>query len=324
MDFSPIHIASLKKIAAQQGLPLSGMVDIAPCRELLSREMSHYEEWIQKKYHGAMAYLERGLEVRRDPDKFFPGAKSVFCVAKPYSAGAMGSSDSRAPRYARYMRGSDYHVEIKDCLEAVLQEFSEKFSLDFDQKLRWKICVDTSAVLERAWASFAGLGWIGKNGLLIHPQWGSYLLLGSAFLNQVSHCKPVLKRDLCGNCSRCLHACPTKAFVAPKVLDARQCISYLTLEKRGSFEIGEGEKIGNWLAGCDLCQEVCPFNAKRTKVEKAQEDPSFSQDWALLLEEKENDYRKRTKKTAHNRIKYQNFRRNLEQVRLNLKATTKS
>ena len=228
--------------------PLSGVVDYDLSLPLYREHASRYEEWIQNQSQCEMNYLARVLERRMNPMLVFPELKSVIVVARPYSPHPVGTSQIR---YARYLNGPDYHESMKvdlECsmLEVLRQEWVPK-------NLKYKICVDTSAVLERTWAALAGLGWIGKNTLLIHPQFGSYLFLGVIFTNQSFGKPPTLHLDYCGNCTRCLDTCPTGAFPESHYLESKKCISYLTLEKRGPSSEPFDSK--GFVAGCDICQE---------------------------------------------------------------------
>ncbi len=303
-EYHTLHKLLLDEAHAQ-GFPLAGALDLEKAQPFFEEHAQVFEKWTQAGFAGSMEYLLRKKEFRKDPKLLFPGAKSIFCVAQPYSAESVSP-----PKYARYLRGRDYHLEIREKLETVMQ----KVVLKWSKELEWKICVDTSALLERSWAALAGLGWIGKNTLLIHPQYGSYLCLGEVLLNQATGLGPKLLPNYCGNCTRCLKACPTEAFVKERVLDSRKCISYLTLEKRGPLKISENEKkkMGSWIAGCDICQEVCPFNTKAQKTAYPQEDPALLQDWEMLMNETEVEYKERVGSSALNRIKYSDFRRNLE------------
>jgi len=196
------------------------------------------------------------------------------------------------------------------------------------RNLEWKVCVDTSAILERSWAALAGLGWIGKNTLLIHPQYGSYLFLAEVLINKKTGQGPKLLPNYCGNCTRCLDACPTQAFSSAGVLNSNRCVSYWTLEKRGELHLSEEDqkKMGTWVAGCVRCQEVCPFNTKPVRAaEKAlplSDQPAPSavdlHDWQGLLNETEEAYKARVKNSALARVKPAQFRRNLEIVFRNL------
>jgi epoxyqueuosine reductase len=271
-----------------------------------------------------MHYLVRGLDRRKNPELVFPDLKSVFCVLLPYRQSPLGHTDPAVgPRYARYLDGPDYHDRIQGQLAGVLEAVR---ALPEYSSLRWKICVDTSAVLERTWAAICGLGWIGKNTLLIHPRWGSRFFIGVAFLDQEVHRAPSPVSDYCGNCTRCLEACPTGAFPEPHLLDARSCISYWTLEKRGELELTTRQKraIGNWVAGCDICQDACPFNLK---PERKLRDPvlengaaNYHATWMQLSEETESAYRNRVSGSALSRVKPEMARRNLEIARSNSEA----
>lgn len=263
-----------------------------------------------------MQYLERGRDRRTDPKLVFPEAQSILCVALPYKRTPPQPNDpTRGPQYARYLQGRDYHLDIKERLERVMSRVSRDFP-----EIQWKTCVDTSAVLERSWAALAGLGWIGKNTLLIHPKYGSYLFLGAVLISQKTGQGPKPAPNFCGHCMRCLNACPTQAFPQAGTLNSNRCISYWTLEKRGALDVSESNQkaIGSWIAGCDICQEVCPFNIKPVKEEMRTEqalpsshDPTRLNDWLELIRETPVQYMARSKNTALERIKPAQFSRNL-------------
>lgn len=322
--------ALLLESAREEGFPLAGALDLDRAGEAFSSDVERYDRWIQAGYAGAMSYLERGRDRRADPRLVFPGAQSILCVGIPYRRLSAGSDDPQVgPRFARYLEGRDYHDRIAERLEALMKKVSERARAQGLSVPQWKVCVDTSAVLERSWAALAGLGWIGKNTLLIHPKLGSYFFIGSVLIDQLCDIGPQPLPDYCGNCVRCQEACPTSAFVEERVLDSRRCISYLTLEKRGDYE-APGEvtsKMGTWVAGCDICQEVCPFN--RRAVKEAEEahasgdqveidlGPLSQTTWEALMRETDDEYRARVKGTALSRIKPAEFRRNLMQARKN-------
>ncbi len=317
----------LIETAKSEGFPLAGSVDIdlayshvpAKPESSIQSHIEKYDEWIQSGFAGSMDYLVRGRDRRADPRLLFPEARSIFCVALPYSKNQAGSKNPiEGPRYARYLQGRDYHCDMAEKLERVMKKVSENFdSSPIEGPLRWKVCVDTSAILEKSWASLAGLGWIGKNSLLIHPQYGSYLFLGEVLLNQATGRSPSPLPNYCGNCSRCMDACPTKAFSQPRLLDSNRCISYWTLEKRGKLPISSDDKkkIGPWVAGCDICQEVCPFNRKPTQTAEtnlALEGLATDlNQWRDLISEDQASYRNRVRGSALNRVKPVQFSRNL-------------
>jgi epoxyqueuosine reductase len=307
--------------AQAEGFPIAGALDLDLAKEAMAPHIASYDQWLAQGHAGAMSYLERGRDRRADPQLVFPEAQSVFCVALPYPKRAGGAeSIAQGPRYARYIHGRDYHETIAEKLERVMQKVKADWqSPAGNPPLKWKVCVDTSAVLERSWAVQAGLGWIGKNTLLIHPIHGSYLLLGEVLINQRTGLGPRPLPDYCGNCTRCMKSCPTGAIERPHLLNSRRCISYWTLEKRGPLDLPEEDlhSINGWIAGCDLCQEVCPFNFKPVKQELAHPaldaapSPEHPHDWLTLLLEDEASYKARVKESALSRVKPAQFRRNL-------------
>ncbi len=284
------------------------MVDYSLAREEYARDVSRYRDWIQAGNHADMGYLLRGLDRRADPALVFPGLEGVITVLRPYPPEPAGTADLR---YARYLNGPDYHDVMKERMEAAFARLRDAHALPGD--FRYKICVDTSAVLERAWARISGLGWIGKNTLLIHPKLGSYVFLGVVFTNHRFGAPPVLLKDYCGPCTRCLQACPVNALL-PHELDSRKCISYLTIEKRGSWEQAVDTK--GFVAGCDLCQEACPYNFKPAKyASPAGLAPHLVIDADSLMRETEEEYRARIAGTALDRIRPADFKRNVRATR---------
>jgi epoxyqueuosine reductase len=321
-----------------EGFALAGAIDVSLAQETMPEHVRRYDDWIGAGRQGAMQYLVRGRDRRADPRLVMPGTQSLLCVAIPYPRRPGGAeSQATGPRYARYIHGRDYHEVIAEKLERVMTAVAESWiPADGAEPLRWKVCVDTSAVLERSWAALAGLGWLGKNTLLIHPREGSYLFLGEVLLNHPTGQGPRPLPDYCGSCTRCLRACPTGAIVEPHVVDSTRCISYWSLEKRGALELAEADKraMGPWVAGCDLCQEACPFNFKPVKAELTRDPdqggatdqasragaalwaaagPSAEhlQEWEALLREDLEDYRARVRDSALSRVKPAQFSRNL-------------
>ncbi len=294
----------LTEILQSEGFPVSGIVDVAAVREEYDRHADRYGKWIADGKHGEMGYLSRGLERRLNPELVFPGVKSVLAVLRPYPPHPVGDEGLR---YARYLNGPDYHEVIQTALTRSMERWKSE-SVEGDG-LEYKVCVDTSAVLERTWALLAGLGWIGKNTLLIHPQLGSYVFIGVVFLNREFGARPAPLKDYCGPCERCLSACPVGAL-KDHDLDSRKCISYLTLEKRGAFE--KPVDLHGYVAGCDLCQEVCPYNTKAVRrTGPVPPAPHLVLDEEALLLESESGYRDRIKGSALSRVKFPDFKRNL-------------
>lgn len=309
------------------GFPIIGAVDIELAFETgrIQQHLKRYADWLDTGNSGSMTYLKRGQAAKENPRLLFPDAESVFCVAVPYPSTPAGSLDAKiGPRYARYLsyeNGRDYHEVIREQLETTINQFLALTALStLASPLKWKICVDTSAVLERAWAELAGLGWIGKNTLLIHPKEGSYLFLAEIFINQKTGIPPRPFVSRCGHCDQCINACPTGALNDDGILNANRCISYWTLEHRGELALTNQDKkaIGTWIAGCDLCQEACPFNRKISLKNRGNGEnlttPAASVSrfsWSDLFEESEAQYLERVRHSAFNRVKPAQFRRNL-------------
>ncbi|MGK5082703.1 tRNA epoxyqueuosine(34) reductase QueG [Bdellovibrionota bacterium FG-1] len=324
-DFYSLLLAS----AQTEGFSCAGAVDRDLSLEAIAPHVARYDEWLARGYPGRMQYLERGRDRRADPRLMFPETQSIFCVLAPYPRRPYGAAEiSEGPRYARYLRGLtgtdglDYHDSLAQRLERMMEQTKQNYP-----ELRWKICVDTSAVLERSWAALAGLGWIGKNTLLIHPKLGSYFFIGVVLINQKTGRGPTPLPDYCGSCTRCIQGCPTGALRDPHWLNSERCISYWTLEMRGELGLSEQDQkaIGPWVAGCDLCQEACPFNIKPVRRELEQdggssrnEPPRLLQDWDALLAEDAAAYKARVAHSALNRVKPADFRRNLEISRQNI------
>ncbi|NDD91375.1 tRNA epoxyqueuosine(34) reductase QueG [bacterium] len=320
--------SQLQAAALGEGFVEAAGVDISKAWIEYQDHLRRYDDWIDRGNAAEMHYLVRGRERRRDPRLVFPEAHSVFCVLLPYRKLPAGQTDpKKGPRYARYLDGEDYHDRISARLEAALEKVARQ---NPHLPLRWKVCVDTSAVLERSWAALSGLGWIGKNTLLIHPKHGSYTFIGVVLLNQELGQSPRSLPDYCGNCSRCLQSCPTQALEESRSLNSRKCISYWTLEKRGELALSDADKsaIGTWVAGCDLCQEACPFNTKpvRASLEGGSQPLTgaiATDSWEALLVEDENQYRERVARSALSRVKPEMFKRNLMIARENAKQIKK-
>lgn len=212
---------------------------------------AQFDAWLASGYAGEMKYLEKGAELRRDTRRPAAGMISALVVALNY-----GGTQPAGP-VARYARFTDYHRVMWDKLDALLAWTRGELG-----EVNGRAFVDSAPVLERDLAQRAGLGWFGKNTLLINPQLGSFFFLGALFLDVALQPDDPFATDHCGGCTRCLDACPTQAFVAPRVLDARRCISYLTIELKGPHSPEQQAMVGEHLFGCDVCQEVCPWNHK--------------------------------------------------------------
>ena len=237
----------IKTRARELGFDLVGIATLGQVETA-----GHFDKWIAAGYAGEMGYLERGAEKRHDTRRPFEGVQSAVVVAMNY-----GGTQPDGP-VARYARGDDYHDVMIERLNG-LHRWIEN---EIGHAVRGKPYVDTGPILERDLARRAGLGWFGKNTNLINPELGSYFFLGELLLDLELSADDPFEMDRCGSCTRCLDACPTNAFVAPRVLDATRCVSYQTIEQKGPIAETLREAIGEHLYGCDVCQEVCPWNVK--------------------------------------------------------------
>ena len=238
------------------------LVGFTPADPLEGAEF--YARWVALGFAGEMSYLERNLDKRSAPERYLPGAKSVICVGLHYfhederlDEGEREPASAVPPkgRIAAYAGGDDYHDLVKAKLASLWQVIRETSPV----AVEGRYCVDTAPVLERELAARAGHGWWGKNTCLISSKEGSYFFLGQIITDlELDYDEPAV--DHCGSCTRCLDACPTDAFPEPYVLDARRCISYLTIELKGSIPVELRQGMGNWIFGCDICQDVCPWN----------------------------------------------------------------
>ena len=248
----------IKALGRELGLSRVGIAPAAPLPGA-----AYYKSWLRRGYHGSMSYLARNVERRAAPASLLPGARGIICAALSYRpsphdpphAETAPQGGPATGRVARYARGRDYHVVLRERLEALVERLRRRL----DEPFEARVFVDTGPLLERELAAAAGLGWIGKNTMLLSRGLGSYSVLGEVLTTlELSHDAP--ETDHCGSCTRCLDACPTGAFPAPYQMDASRCISYLTIEHRGTVAPEFHAAIGEWIYGCDVCQEVCPFN----------------------------------------------------------------
>ncbi len=244
----------IKQQAQELGFALVG---ISPAKSPLHGES--FAQWLRQGMAGELDYMKRTERLRRQPRELVPWAKSVVSVGMNYLTPFARVDSTAAPQgwISRYAWGDDYHNLMKDRLEALLEDIKAWHG----GAVEGRAFVDSGPVLEREFAGIAGLGWIGKNTHLISPKKGSWFFLGELFLNlPLRYDRPI--RDRCGKCDLCIKACPTKAFVGPYILDARRCISYLTIELKGWIPRYLRPLVGNHIFGCDICQEVCPYNIK--------------------------------------------------------------
>ena len=240
-----------------------------------------YEAWLAKGYSGEMEYLERHLPFKQDPTKLMAQAKSAIVIAFDYVTHPKPVEEFplREAKVARYAKGEDYHYWIKEKLEALISRLKTEFP-----DAGFACYTDSAPVLERDLAYRAGIGWVGKNTCVIHPKRGSLFLLGEIYTTLEADVSAEAMHDFCGTCTRCIDVCPTGALVAPRELDARKCISYLTIESRAVPAVELQNKIDGWFFGCDLCQTVCPWNIK-VHGDLVREPSVDTGDRARLIEE---------------------------------------
>jgi epoxyqueuosine reductase len=269
---------SIRRRALELGFELLGIAPAQP-----PTNAAYFLTWLERGYAGEMTYLTRPDTIRRrlDPQQALTGARAVICVAMNYNNGDSDPSDDPSqPVVARYARGADYHGVFEERLEKLTQSMTDLLGGD----VRTLCYVDYGPVLERDHAQRAGLGWIGKNTMLINPKIGSYFFLGVVLTNaDIESDEPFLS-DHCGTCDRCIVACPTGAIRSPRELDSRLCISYLTIELRGPIPRDLRKLIGNRIFGCDICQETCPWNREAPSTKEPQFEPRLSTTGSSLIE----------------------------------------
>jgi epoxyqueuosine reductase len=253
----------IKRQALLEGFDKVGIVPATP----LKAEEDRLREWLARGYHGEMKWMDRDPEQRAHPQKFFPQAQSVIVVALNYYTPYQ--HQSQPGKVSRYAWGSDYHDIVSRKLRSLLDWIKSRV-LEADGK----VCVDIQPLMDKAWAARAGLGWIGKHTNLITPELGSWVFIGELLLNLELEYDSVDGEDHCGTCTLCIDACPTGAITEPYVLDSQRCISYATIESRAT-DIPESlaEKLEGWFYGCDICQDVCPWNRFATDCEEPGFEP---------------------------------------------------
>ena len=294
----------IKSIAKDLGFDFCGISRA----EFLEDDAPKLEAWLKKGHHGKMAYMENHFDKRLDPTKLVPGAKSVISLLYnhfPQSDHAQENSDGY--KIAKYAYGKDYHFVIKDKLKTFMQLLQDDVG-----EVQGRVFVDSAPVMERSWAAKGGLGWIGKHTLLINKNQGSYFFLAELIIDlELKEDGPI--KDYCGTCTKCIDACPTDA-ITPYVLDASKCISYLTIELKDEIPEQFQGKMKNWIFGCDICQDVCPWN----RFSKPHQESSFkpheqlkdmtNENWQELTKDV---FQEIFRGSAVKRTKFEGLRRNI-------------
>ena len=276
--------------------------------DFLEEQAPRLEKWLSSGMHGKMDYMEQNIDKRLDPRLLVNNAKSIVSLLLNYY-NPEKQTDTTAPKISQYAYGKDYHFVIKDKLKELLQFIHDEIG-----EVGGRVFVDSAPVMDKVWAEKSGLGWIGKNTNLIHPKEGSFFFIAELILDlELTPDGPM--KDYCGTCTKCIDECPTDALIEPYVIDAKKCISYLTIELKDEIIPAEFKgKMNSWMFGCDVCQDVCPWNRFATK----HSEPSFNPqqkllemskaDWQDLTEEV---YQEIFKKSAVKRTKISGLRRNI-------------
>ncbi len=299
------HTQLIKSVAQQLGFTYCGIAKAQP----LNEDAKRLETWLNKGYNGTMQYMANHFDLRIDPSKLVPGAKSVITLLLNYYP-AQQQNNSTA-KISKYAYGNDYHEVIREKLKELIRLIKENIG-----NINGRGFVDSAPVLERTWAQKSGLGWVGKNGNLINKQSGSFFFIATLIVDlELEYDNPLVK-DFCGSCTKCIDHCPTEAILPNKVIDGSKCISYFTIELKDAL-IPEAMKgrFDNWMFGCDVCQDVCPWN----RFSKPHNEISFTplpqilnfsnSDWEEMTEE---SFKTIFKNSPLKRTKFTGIKRNLK------------
>ena len=295
----------IKTIATELGFDFCGIAKA----EFLNEDAKRLERWLNKGFHGSMQYMENHFDLRTNPQVLVPGAKSVVTLLKNYYPSQ--EQNPLAPKISKYAFGKDYHEVIKSQLHLFLQKIKNQIG-DFNGRG----FVDSAPVLERAWAVKSGLGWVGKNGNLINKNSGSFFFIATLIIDVALDYDDVMVKDYCGTCTKCIDACPTEAILPNKEINGSKCISFFTIELKDSLIPNNmNGKFDNWMFGCDVCQDVCPWNRfSKLNTEKGfepiHEVLNFTwNDWNELTEE---NFKTIFKNSPIKRSKFSGIKRNLK------------
>ncbi len=308
MDTVINHTRFIKSAAAELGFSYCGIARA----QKLDDDARRLEQWLSKGMHGSMSYMEKYFDQRIDPTLLVPGAKSVITLLLNYFPA--DSQQSTSPKVSRYAYGKDYHEVIREKLNMLLFRITEQAG-----QINGRGFVDSAPVLERAWAQKSGLGWIGKNGNLITRKNGSFFFIATLIIDLPLQYDDSFSKDYCGTCTKCIDECPTDAILPGKTIDGSKCISYFTIELKDALipDTMQG-KFKDWMFGCDICQEVCPWNRFSTPTDEMNFMPlpeilNFStREWEMLTEEK---FKEIFRHSPLKRTKFKGIQRNLKFLR---------
>ncbi|ADX67146.1 MULTISPECIES: tRNA epoxyqueuosine(34) reductase QueG [Weeksella] len=276
--------------------------------EFLEQEAPRLEAWLKNNYHGDMSYMENNFDMRLDPRLLVDGAKTVISLAYNYYQPIDRNPDSY--KIAMYAQGEDYHFVVKEKVRDLLHYIQEEIG-----NVNGRAFTDSAPILEHAWAQKAGIGWIGKNSLLLSKQKGSFFFLAELIVDLEMSYDNAIETDHCGNCTRCIDACPTEAILPNKTVNGSQCISYFTIELKGEIPTEMKGKFDDWIFGCDICQEVCPWNrfslpTQEKKFIGHEKINNFSKtDWEEITEEV---FKEMFRKSPVKRTKFTGLKRNID------------
>ncbi|HET9053950.1 MAG TPA: tRNA epoxyqueuosine(34) reductase QueG [Cyclobacteriaceae bacterium] len=300
------HTYLVKSLAHELGFSYCGVAKA----EFLKDEAPRLEEWLKRGYQGKMSYLENYFDKRLDPTLLVPGAKSVISLMYNYYPEKDLATESYF-KIAKYAYGEDYHFVVKDKLKILFERLQQQVG-----GIQGRVFVDSAPVMERAWAQKSGLGWVGKNSLLLNKNSGSFYFLAEIILDlKLEYDGPV--KDYCGTCTACMDACPTDAIAEPYVVDGSKCISYFTIELKEEIPASVKGKFENWIFGCDICQDVCPWNRFSKPHQESRFNPgtelsSLTQnEWKEITVEV---FQKVFKDSPVKRTKFEGLKRNIEFV----------
>lgn len=301
------HSFQVKNIAKNLGFDYCGIAKAVK----LDEDARRLEQWLQQGMHGKMHYMENHFDLRVDPTKLVPGAKSVITLLKNYYPSEKQAPNS--PKIAKYAWGKDYHEVMRAQLKIFLAELSEQIGA-----INGRGFVDSAPVLERAWAVQSGLGWVGKNGNLIHKESGSFFFIATLIVDIALEPDSPYVKDFCGTCTKCIDACPTDAILPDKQINGSKCISYYTIELKDALLPDHlKDAFNNWMFGCDICQDICPWN----RFSKPHQEPLFdpipavlnltTSQWEELSEE---SFKTIFKESPIKRSKFSGIKRNLRLI----------